>query len=206
MSVPGIGPGLCLSHLELPAAPGSATVNTVESIWMDPFQQFSSKPEKKQTQTTQNTFMSFSTFMSPNQQLGVAGCVTVGAISGGGELSRCLEPAPHNLHFSPEHQTEESSPEEERRRTNYQELWIQMQATVWPRHPNQFHASAVTLFWLRTTNPEPIQNQKWNLPIVKVVSCTRGNQAGWKPLRSLDQRMDLSLGTQFMQFKDNVTV
>jgi len=80
---------------------------------MDPFQQFSSKPEKKQTQTTQNTFMSFSTFMSPNQQLGVAGCVTVGAISGGGELSRCLEPAPHNTYFSPEHQTEESGGGEE---------------------------------------------------------------------------------------------
>ena len=148
-----------------------------------------------------------STFMGPYQQPGVAGCATSleqYPVAGSYPLFRAR--ATHHIHFSPEHQTEESSPEEERRRTNYQELWIQMQATVWPRHPNQFHASAVTLFWLRTTNPEPIQNQRWNLPIVKVVSCTRGNQAGWKPLRSLDQRMDLSLGTQFMQFKDNVTV
>ena len=70
--------------------------------------------KKKEADTNKmNTFMSFSTFMSPNQQLGVAGCVTVGAISGGGKLSRCWERAPHNLHFSPEHQTEESGGGEE---------------------------------------------------------------------------------------------
>ena len=153
-----------------------------------------------------------STFMGPYQQPGVAGCATSlqqYPVAGSYPLFRAR--ATHHIHFSPEHQTEESSPEEERRRTISRHLWIQVQATVcpdilinfmpalWPSIHTNLPCTLYT-----TTNPEPIQNQMWNLPIVpivKVMSCTRGNfRIGWKPLRSLDQRMDLNLGAQFMQF------
>ena len=153
-----------------------------------------------------------STFMGPYQQPGVAGCATSleqYPVAGSYPLFRAR--ATH--HITSHQNIRPRSPEEERRRTISRHLWIQVQATVCPdilinfmpaMWPSIHCDLPCTLY--TTTNPEPIQNQRWNLPIVKVVSCTRGNQAGWKPLRSLDQRMDLSLGTQFMQFKDNVTV
>ena len=114
-----------------------------------------------------------STFMGPYQQPGVAGCATSleqYPVAGSYPLFRAR--ATHHIHFSPEHQTEESSPEEERRRTISRHLWIQVQATVcpdilinfmpalWPSIHTNLPCTLYT-----TTNPEPIQNQMWNLPI-----------------------------------------
>ena len=175
------------------------------------FKKFSSEHQKKKTQIQWQTFICSSTFMSPNQQPGVPSrvCHLVRAISGGSAGWSVVWPTRHITLLLTKTSDREESGVRRRGRGELPEVVntkckkqfgpdisvINFMPVLGPSHYKSNQIKSVRCRHVRRSPRQCLTH----LPCL--LYTPRGNQAtDESEPRCFDQRVDLSLGTQFMQF------